>query len=582
MRPKVEELASTPSPESWRLLCEALDAMPLDEAKRAVTALTKRLEAWPDELRATMCGMSWDDRFLEGRPDPRSAIVRHLRLDRLFFGRYGGMMIRSAKVGPAELERLGAARGSRHLKILNLSRHPLGAAGMQALAGARWLGNLRRLVLDGCGLGAAALRALAGASFFPKLESLSLSSNDFDGAAVRALLASEAPIALASLDLSLNPIGPAGAAAIAEARCLASLASLHFYECKLGPEGAAELARASLPALDELRLLHEGLGDAGMIALVSGSLRARSLCVGKDTIGPEGVRAIARSGWPLRALSLYENRFDDEAARILADADLPSLESLSLDDNDVGPAGLGALLASESLRSLAELSLRTNRLGPEAFVQMGPRIRGLRRLALAHDRIGDDGARALAIAPADALRALDLSHNRIGPAGLAAIARAPWFRSLTELDLSHDTIGPDAGAIAWPKGIERLTLSWTGIGDDGAVALAASPCRPTHLSLDHGGIGDRGAVALAGSRVLERVKVLSLSGNSIGDEGARALARSRRARKIEVLHLDHNRIGDDGAVALAKTPILKVHLDGNSYGPAAKEALGKRPARCCP
>ena len=77
----IEELARSPSPESWRLLCEALAALPEREGSERAAEIEPALAAWDDDLRATMCGMDWDDRFFAGNPDPRSAIVRFLRFD---------------------------------------------------------------------------------------------------------------------------------------------------------------------------------------------------------------------------------------------------------------------------------------------------------------------------------------------------------------------------------------------------------------------------------------------------------------------------------------------------------------------
>ena len=98
---------------------------------------------------------------------------------------------------------------------------------------------------------------------------------------------------------------------------------------------------------------------------------------------------------------------------------------------------------------------------------------------------------------------VDFSGNRLGDGGMRLLARSPNL-----------------------AGIRGLNLSSTGIGDDGAVALAG--CQLDNLSelyLGNNRIGDTGAGALADSTRLGSLTALFLNDNNISREGRRILSR---------------------------------------------------------
>jgi len=118
-------------------------------------------------------------------------------------------------------------------------------------------------------------------------------------------------------------------------------------------------------------------------------------------------------------------------------------------------------------------------------------------------RIGDDGAKALALAlmNTDAeIESLNLRDNRIGDDGAAALAKA----------------------LAQNKHVQFLQLRGNDLGDKGAIALAGALHTNTVLTdvyLTWLDIGDDGAVAIAdalGNNPDSNVRVLHLSWNKIG------------------------------------------------------------------
>src|SRR5262245_3293832 len=132
----------------------------------------------------------------------------------------------------------------------------------------------------------------------------------------------------------------------------------------------------------------------------------------------------------LAALDLSYNRMGDwSVERLSASPPLGALSRLDLQGNRFGPRGLEALAQARSLGPpFQALELDNNDLGPAgvgALTGTGllPRLRDL---GVARNRIGDAGAAALAGSPAAAdLLHLRLRHNEITPAGVAALGGSP-------------------------------------------------------------------------------------------------------------------------------------------------------------
>jgi uncharacterized protein (TIGR02996 family) len=166
-----------------------------------------------------------------------------------------------------------------------------------------------------------------------------------------------------------------------------------------------------------------------------------------------------------------------------------------------------------------------------------PVARVLSALDLSHNRLGKDGARALAASKSLAgLARLDLTGNGIGTVGVRALVSSEAFASLSVLCLGGNSID-----------------------DKGVRALAASAAVRSLTELDLGGnrIGPEGARELAGSAPLSGLTALDLSYNRLGDEGARALAASTSLGSLVELDLSENGVGADGRAALAASASLR-------------------------
>jgi uncharacterized protein (TIGR02996 family) len=127
-----------------------------------------------------------------------------------------------------------------------------------------------------------------------------------------------------------GPIGDAGARTLAAAltRREAPLDGLNVGRCEIGPDGAA--------------------------ALASSLTGCRKLVLTGNTIGDEGVAALAKSKAlaALEALYVSDNEITDEGLYALAKGGLTSLRRLAVARNEVTTDGLRALATSKKLKKV--------------------------------------------------------------------------------------------------------------------------------------------------------------------------------------------------------------------------------------
>jgi uncharacterized protein (TIGR02996 family) len=228
--------------------------------------------------------------------------------------------------------------------------------------------------------------------------------------------------------------------------------------------------------------------------------RLRGLSLNHGQLGSFRTQALLESRHlgRLTALDLGNNAIGIGGLRALLKADLGRLTCLALDNNYIGENNVRALVDSPLMAQLTELNLAGNDLG---------------------DRIGD----VLGDCPrVEGLTVLDLSRNRhFGIGGFLALLNSPHLRRLTTLRLA------DCG-----RGRGRAE-EWVG---------ALAPVRPRFLDLSGAPLGDDGARLVASLPHLERLATLRLPFTGIGDEGATALARSPFLGGLTEFDLRNNRL----------------------------------------
>ncbi|KAK3281841.1 hypothetical protein CYMTET_10391 [Cymbomonas tetramitiformis] len=393
-----------------------------------------------------------------------------------------------------------------------------------------------------------------------------------------------------------------------------------------------------------------------------------------NTIGDEGAKALAVALTPnaegvfntsLNTLDVCCNDITGDAAQQLAEAvlkhpcitefnkimmqDIKDDKVTELDLSHKGIEVPGALVLSKLLvsntSSLNTLNLSYNQLcgvdregdgtydasGINALTDALAFNTSLNTVDLSRNRIGDEGAKALAVALTPnaegvfntSLNTLDLSNNDIGPEGAKALAVAltpnavgVFNGSLNTLTLTGNRIGPEgAKALAvaltpnaegvFNTSLNTLHLGGNNIGNEGAEALAAalSPNEEgvfntslNTLNLENNNIGPEGAKALAVALTpnAEGVFNTSLStvnvwGNAVQLEGARALADAVRQRNapiklcgslldVDALDLSIKKLKPADAILLTNdlvfnTSLNTLDLEGNNIGNEGAEAL---------
>lgn len=563
----LEALCSKPSTHSWVALSRYLET----QDKEILNAASQKLSEWPMQKRRAM--LSWWQSCRRGSPHPLWRLARGLDLsgqglrdsdaaelaESDLLASIRSLLLADNLIGPAGVEALAGSEVLSGLEELDLSRNPIGSEGLRLIATSPHLKRLRVLKLARSRIDVSGLRKLVAAGL--PIERLDLSQNDLRSAGAEALSQAELP-RLRTLLLSDNLLGGDGVALLSTASGWTGLQRLDLSCNSIGPGGAAALALSrSLAQVEELTLAQNNLGREGLqFLLASNSLEAlKVLDVSSNSVGANGAMALAGSPLArrLRRLELADNQIGDTGlAGLLGAPHLSGLSSLNLSQNGISPAGI-SLLEGGGLQ-LDSLDLSENPIGSSAVDSLSVSVRLLRLRRLRLRRVGWTASQLVALLQngRGALQELDASYNECGGEGNLAIGSTPEAVGLRVLRL-------DGALQSQPEltrflsspylaGLEELSLSGNGIGDEGAAAVAEASglVRLERLSLQDNGIGPEGAAALTQGPLASRLFSLDLSYNRLGDRGAEALAEGNGWHQLVELKIRTNDIGFAGASAL--------------------------------
>ncbi|GAX76219.1 hypothetical protein CEUSTIGMA_g3663.t1 [Chlamydomonas eustigma] len=280
-----------------------------------------------------------------------------------------------------------------HLFTLSLSNNQLGNAGVQPLFKALQDNfSLRTLMLrgndldDGCAI------------FLAEL---------FGGISANA--------SLTCLDLGGNALGPAAMVALAKGLPRSGIRDLRLDCNDLESDPFCVLAKAlpdcaSLLRLDLSRNLMTGQGAEVMAAGIAGCPNLQALLLAHNRVGSKGVLALTGAllepdkGKALKSLVLRDNDLGIEAGVYLADflASSPPLSCLDLALNPLmGSIGVGCLAKGLQRNTrLVELRLEGVLMDLQGATALSLALTegapALRRLDISDNKLGDDGAEAMA------------------------------------------------------------------------------------------------------------------------------------------------------------------------------------------
>ena len=357
--------------------------------------------------------------------------------------------------------------------------------------------------------------------------------------------------------------------------------NLYIFNCNINNPTAVLLAEGVQynSNLKVLKLVANSIGDEGAVAIAD-SIKCCSslhwLDLSLNRIGDEGAAALvssldSRSNFKLH---LFGNCISDSIiARVCSKNNRELLQTLDITNciGDVGLACIDSLMKEwtpplSTVKTLHTLYLQSCNNSPDGIkcvANILSRFTSLQSVSLIDMNICDEGVRLFS----DSLQwrcisVLILSHNKIGDDGARAIARAlRGCEVLSVLDLSGNGI-QDAGTKALSQALksccklQRLSLASNCMGPSGALAVAGV-LKHVYKSLDTldlscNRLGDVGAVCLAGGlKHCSCLKQLHLNSNFVADYGAMALARClQTCNQLTTLNLSDNEIGDSGALCL--------------------------------
>jgi hypothetical protein len=326
-----------------------------------------------------------------------------------------------------------------------------------------------------------------------------------------------------------------------ERRAAPPIAELRELSLTGRPDGEDEIGwLADSPQLSTLRTLTaRGLWPEGLERLVASPHLAnlKALRLPTNNLGNAGILALigAASLTALTELDLsgrgVSERYNDDpiirspGMEALANwAGLATVRSLSLSGNEVGGSNLRVLLDSKHAGALKTLLLRDSRIDGAAMAEFN------------------------SASPEFQLETLDLGENVLEAMGAGAAATAPCLRGLKVLRLDRCEIGP-AGARWFAQranfldGLRQLDVGHNEFGAVGLGALLEREPPFLHtLGLRDNDLLDKGAVLLAGSPASNSLLELDLSQNGLGAAAAKALGESPHLRSLLVLRLRHNAI----------------------------------------
>eukprot|EP00984_Skeletonema_dohrnii_P011453 scaffold4580_cov73-Skeletonema_dohrnii-CCMP3373.AAC.4 len=249
------------------------------------------------------------------------------------------------------------------------------------------------------------------------------------------------------------------------------------------------------PGLATLYLLHNGIDDEGLHALLAGLINCRNLTSlylnGNELITVAGLRSLSTllqsAHCRVECLDLDGFNIDNDGAAELAAGlgSLPRLKTLYLANNSIGDQGLQCLVGGLVNCNLEQLILSTNLCslsGNRSLGTLVQRATSLKSLNLNGNTIDDEGLQCLVedMANCCSLQTLNLSDNHL--------ITAVGLRKLSAFFQSDNCC------------LKELWLFGINFGDDGAAALANGLIGNeslTDLRFDLSGITARGWAAFS-------------------------------------------------------------------------------------
>lgn len=394
-------------------------------------------------------------------------------------------------------------------------------------------------------------------------------------------LSNEAAILLAKsntlikLEAEINQIGPTGAEALAQNTSLTEL-DIGRSSIGIGDEGAAAFIKNT--HLKSLNVTNNKISNAGFL-LLAAHPTVSILTIGEESqddnlstavlnalaenphlksldainIGGDAGAIILAKSKSLEEIKLRYAGIHDEGA--IAIASNPRITKLDLSWNGIGPKGVAALANMPALTRL-NLSASLSTLGIEGAAELA-KSKTLTELWLNSCNI--DNREVKELVKSHSIKKLMLWNNKIGEEGAIALANNPM---LTELNIGSSKVGigtKGIQALAHNTHLEKLYLRYTLI-DAAAFSALADNMTLTELDLSGDQISDEVILKFAAST---RIRDLYLRENKLGDASAFAFANNTKINSLDVLL---NPIGKKGVQTLLASSIAFLNVRSEESG----------------
>lgn len=320
------------------------------------------------------------------------------------------------------------------------------------------------------------------------------------------------------------------------------------------PDGENEVARlADSPQLASLRTLTVGgLWFEAFTRLMASPhfAQLRALRLPGNNLGNAGVAALVRSAsvaaleeLDLSGRGVTERYRDDPIVSspgmeaLASWSGLASLRSLTLNGNDFSHVGLRALLRSPHAVGLKHLSMRSTRIDGQVMAEFDTANKALR------------------------LESLDVGDNLLRDLGAEYVASVACLKELKSLHLDRCQITQRGAGLFAKKAkflpeLRRLEVGFNQFRQAGLAAfLERKPANLHTLGLRDNDLFDAGAELLAGSPASDALHALDLSRNGLTTAAVLALCDAEHLANLLILRMTDNRIAEPTAAALAASPL---------------------------
>lgn len=502
--PSYEKLSAT----------QALIAGAVDEASRAVV-VRAAIEALsgvdPDEFYVSDAAV---DEAMKGRPAAATlgcvlTIRAGDRRDQARARWLGADPARSSNIDRIQLfaDSLDEARavlellGEREISLLKVPR--FSSKDLKALV-AELASTVKGIDAFYCDAGSALFSTIAKSKVWPTVRRLNLHNNDGKAVGLKSLVSAKKKTALESLDVGYNHLTSVAFAGLAKAPWLAQLRSLSMKYNDAHAQGAQALFESGdFSQLESLDFGANEIGDEGVAAIVSNPTlrRLSSLTIEGNHVAPlisaQGADAVAswQGASALRVLNLGQNQIGDAGlVAIVTSPNLANVEALNLQYNSITPKGIAQLSGIETAMRPKRVTLSGNEIGLGKFGDQ-PRepapaqgqnlwddalwLSECEQLELYNTSLDPDTLASLLVSSSlPKLRSLDLSSNYgLSNEMLRFLVRSPLAQRLTTLEILYWDWRSGAAKhlldAPFADGLFRLSLSAKGLAPHELTALRA-------------------------------------------------------------------------------------------------------------